>query len=112
MNTRAPTGERPGRVEVEGFETADAVVIAIRDSGPGLPPEEEREKIFDLFYSTKEEGTGLGLAIANRFVEDHGGSITAENLQEGSEGIGGAVFTVYLPKVAPELEEAGDERWK
>src|SRR5205085_212856 len=53
-----------------------AVLVAVRDSGPGLTPE-QRAKMFEPFYTTKTHGTGLGLAIARRLVEAHGGRIEA-----------------------------------
>ena len=52
----------------------EACRIAIRDYGPGMPPE-VREKAFDAFFTTKHRGTGLGLPIARRIVEAHGGQI-------------------------------------
>jgi len=69
----------------------DAVTIRIEDSGPGIP-EEILEKIFEPFYSIKEEGSGLGLSIAKRIIEDHGGEISA-----GSREGKGAVFSIVLP---------------
>lgn len=97
---------RGGFVEIAGFQTPDAVAVAIRDSGPGLS-EEARHRVFDLFYSTKEGGTGLGLPIANRIAEDHGGHLTVENSSSG-----GAVFTFYLPRTAAAVSgEADDRRW-
>jgi signal transduction histidine kinase len=65
--------------------------IDIEDEGPGLAPDMV-ERIFEPFVSTKDSGTGLGLAICRRIVEDHGGSIVAENRPHR-----GAVFTVRLP---------------
>ncbi|HUP46894.1 MAG TPA: ATP-binding protein, partial [Thermoanaerobaculia bacterium] len=71
-----------GRVRL-GSETVDSrVVISIEDNGPGVPPE-ALQKIFDPYFSTKSSGTGLGLAIARKAVEEHGGTITAENLNPG-----------------------------
>jgi signal transduction histidine kinase len=69
----------------------DAVTIRIEDSGPGIPVE-ILEKIFEPFYSIKEEGSGLGLSIAKRIIEDHGGEISA-----GSKEGKGAVFSIVLP---------------
>jgi signal transduction histidine kinase len=65
----------------------------ISDTGTGIAAE-NLEKIFDPFYTTKDigQGTGLGLAVAYRIVEEHGGTIEAEN-----NPAGGATFTVYLP---------------
>lgn len=85
-----------GLIEVEAdVETTSAstpqAVLRIADTGPGLPPH-LGERIFDPFVSSKETGTGLGLSICRRIVEEHGGTITAENRPTG-----GAVFTIRLP---------------
>ena len=80
-----------GRVEVETFAEKNEVGIAVSDSGPGVA-EDEREKIFEVFYTTKRGGTGLGLNIAKRIAEEHGGGIA---LEESS--LGGARFVVRLP---------------
>ena len=58
------------------------VVIEVEDNGPGVEPE-LLPKIFDPYFSTKTTGTGLGLAIARKAVEEHGGTISAENLNPG-----------------------------
>jgi len=55
---------------------APEVVIAVRDSGPGLEPE-GRERLFEAFYTTKPHGLGLGLAISRRIIEAHGGRLWA-----------------------------------
>ena len=67
------------------------VVIRVSDNGPGIP-DAIQDKLFDPFFSTKEEGTGLGLSIAARIVEEHGGWLDLES-QEGQ----GAIFTITLP---------------
>ena len=69
------------------------VVMQFEDTGPGIAPE-ILDKIFEPFFTTKApgEGTGLGLSVAYGIIQQHGGSITAEN----SAG-GGALFTVVLP---------------
>jgi len=71
----------------------DKVRIEFKDSGPGIP-EYVLPNIFLPFYTTKDagEGTGLGLSVAYRIVENHGGKISAYNLQEW-----GACFVVELP---------------
>lgn len=66
--------------------------IRVIDDGPGVPPE-DRERIFDPFYTTKPDGTGLGLFISRRTVEDHGGTLTCETAPGGK----GAAFVVKLP---------------
>jgi signal transduction histidine kinase len=65
--------------------------IAITDPGSGIPPE-EKEKIFEPFYTTKEGGTGLGLSIVHKIVENHSGVIKVE-----SEMGKGSTFTIFLP---------------
>ncbi|UCF79616.1 MAG: PAS domain-containing protein [Candidatus Eiseniibacteriota bacterium] len=67
------------------------VVVTFRDTGRGIP-EENLDRVFVPFFTTRSMGTGLGLSISLRIVRDHGGTITAENSKEG-----GAVFTVTLP---------------
>jgi signal transduction histidine kinase len=49
-------------------------VVSVLDQGPGIAPE-NRERIFDPFFSTREDGTGLGLAIASRLMDEHRGYI-------------------------------------
>ncbi len=66
-------------------------VLEVRDSGPGVPTSIQ-DKIFQPFFSTKEEGTGLGLSIAARIVEEHGGRLEVTS-QEGQ----GATFRITLP---------------
>jgi signal transduction histidine kinase len=67
------------------------VRIQIQDNGPGIPASMQ-EKIFQPFFSNKEEGTGLGLSIAARIVEEHGGTIGVK-----SRSREGATFTILLP---------------
>ncbi len=67
-------------------------IVSIEDNGPGVRPE-DKDRIFDLFYSTRGGGTGLGLPIAARILEAHGGSITVE-----SEPGKGARFILKLPR--------------
>jgi signal transduction histidine kinase len=56
--------------------TAPEVVIAVRDSGPGLEPQ-SLDRLFAAFYTTKPQGLGLGLAISRRIIEAHGGRLWA-----------------------------------
>lgn len=69
--------------------------LEITDSGPGVR-EEEREKIFAPFYTTKTKGTGLGLALSRRYVEAHNGRIFVENACK-MEGLSGAKFIIEFP---------------
>jgi two-component system NtrC family sensor kinase len=79
----------------------NSVEIEIRDTGPGIPPE-NIDKIFEPFFTTKEvgRGTGLGLAIAYGIVERHHGRIWAESkLGEGTSFF----VRIPIPEVAPEM---------
>ena len=67
------------------------VVIAVGDSGPGIP-DAYREKVFYPFFTTKERGSGVGLASAQKVVASHGGTIGLE-----SKVGAGASFRVHLP---------------
>jgi signal transduction histidine kinase len=73
-------------------EGQPALRVAIKDNGPGLTPE-QRQKIFQPFYTTKRQGTGLGMAIARRIVEAHGGQIVV-----GNGAAGGAEILITLPR--------------
>ncbi len=66
-------------------------VVEIEDTGPGFAPE-VLSRVFSPFCSTKADGTGLGLAISKRIVEEHGGTIAAENPPAG-----GARLSIRLP---------------
>jgi len=110
-NAREAIGEQ-GLVTVRTRETDDWVEIDVVDNGGGAATENE-EKVFEVFFSTKDQGTGLGLGIARRIVEEHGGELVLEN-HPGR----GARFIVRLPKVkilefartdaAPAQESGGD----
>jgi signal transduction histidine kinase len=69
------------------------VFIDIRDTGPGIPPE-VRDKIFNLYYTTKSQGSGIGLAQAFRAVQFHNGRI-----QLDTEVGKGTCFRILLPRV-------------
>lgn len=79
--------------ETEEFtETSGPMmIIQVSDNGPGIP-EAMQDKVFQPFYSNKEEGTGLGLSIAARIIQEHGGWIDLRST-EGQ----GATFIINLP---------------
>ena len=67
------------------------VVVAVQDSGPGVPPE-HLERVFNSFYTTKPSGTGMGLSICRSIVDAHGGRMWAEANEPR-----GAIFQFTLP---------------
>ncbi len=83
---------------------AGRAVVTLLDNGPGM---KDPRKVFDHFYTTKEigKGTGLGLSITYAIVQDHGGTIAADNRPEG-----GACFTVTLPLSARDRMRAAAVR--
>ena len=80
-----------GRVFVRAYATAGAGFVEVRDNGPGVP-EENWERVFDPYYTSRAEGTGLGLAIVKKVVLEHGGEVRLDRAPEG-----GARFTIELP---------------
>jgi signal transduction histidine kinase len=75
---------------------ATTVCCAVEDNGPGVAAEHVG-RLFDSFFTTKDNGMGMGLPICRSIVESHGGQIGAEGL--GAEG--GARFWFTLPVSAP-----------
>ena len=94
----------PGSVSVRLEQTENKIILAVRDSGLGIAPEEQ-SKIFERFYrvdkarSRAQGGAGLGLSIAQWIVAQHGGSIKVESrMGAGSE------FRVELPKIGAPVQ--------
>ncbi len=84
-------------MEVEGGEITlsssydeDYVQVVVADTGPGIPPE-ATGKIFDPFYSTRDDGTGLGLTIVHRIIDAHDGHIEVDSTSDGT------TFIVEIP---------------
>lgn len=80
-----------GTLTLTTGEGADGVWFSINDTGGGIP-QDQINRIFEPFYTTKAKGTGLGLMIVQRIVRDHGGRIELESrVDEGTQ------FRVWLP---------------
>lgn len=91
-------GIRPCRMADGGVR--DMVVMAVRDSGPGFPPE-TAERLCNPFFTTRAAGTGLGLSIVQRIVDAHGGRLSLRN-EVGDEGVvRGAVVELMLLRAGP-----------
>ena len=80
-----------GTLTVQTGETSDDVWASVTDTGGGIP-QEQINRIFEPFYTTKKKGSGLGLMIVQRIVRAHGGRIEVES-QVGR----GTTFRVWLP---------------
>jgi signal transduction histidine kinase len=88
-----------GRVTLRAAPVDRGVLVSVRDTGPGIPPE-HLPRIFDRFYKADAarsgtpvpSGSGLGLSIVQAIVRRHGGEVSASNAPDG-----GAVFQVWLP---------------
>lgn len=92
---QALVGIEKGRIELAtGADGAGGVRFSIRDTGPGIAPE-DIGRVFDGFFTTKADGMGIGLAVCQSIIATHGGEIAAANHDEG-----GASFHFSLPPIA------------
>jgi len=80
-----------GTLTIQTGETSDDVWVSVTDTGGGIP-QEQINRIFEPFYTTKKKGSGLGLMIVQRIVRTHGGRIEVES-QVGR----GTTFRIWLP---------------
>lgn len=93
---------RGGTLTLATGENADGVWVSVADTGCGIP-QEQLNRIFEPFYTTKKKGTGLGLMIVQRIIRAHGGRIELES------HVGrGTTFRLWLPlhERKPRLLEA------
>jgi len=96
-----------GRILVEALQDNDRLCLTVSDQGPGIPVE-ERERIFDMFYTAARgdrggQGTGLGLAICQGMVGAHGGQVLVSDA-EGGQGTRIALCLPLHPPPGPHSE--------
>jgi PAS domain S-box-containing protein len=91
---QAMAGAQARVLTVRGEAEGDAMVLSVRDTGPGVPPERQAQ-LFNAFYTTKPDGMGMGLSICRTIAQAHGGEITVASPPDG-----GAVFVLTLPCAA------------
>jgi signal transduction histidine kinase len=80
-----------GTLEVSVSIEGHTACVAVHDSGPGISVK-DMDRIFDPYFSTKQEGLGLGLPISKKIIEAHGGMLRA-----ASEQGRGSTFVIRLP---------------
>ncbi|MBI5300772.1 MAG: PAS domain S-box protein [Chloroflexi bacterium] len=83
-----------GELSITASAEADTIVITFDNDGPHIPPD-ILPHVFEPFFTTKENGSGLGLPVSQSIVQQHGGTLTVENLGATQ----GVRFTVRLPLV-------------
>jgi signal transduction histidine kinase/HAMP domain-containing protein len=83
-----PTG---GTLTLRAFASAQAAVLQVQDTGPGISPE-IRDKIFNLYFTTKKSGSGIGLALTYRAMQLHNGALDLD-----MEAKQGTTFRFMLP---------------
>ena len=82
--------KKGGHLRVSVSHQVDAVAIEVADTGPGIPPE-VRDKVFQLYFTTKERGSGIGLAMTYRAVQLHNGTV------DFASDSGGTKFRLQFP---------------
>jgi signal transduction histidine kinase len=92
-----------GELTIVGRRTDSSVDIEVRDQGSGIPAE-IREKIFNLYFTTKKAGSGIGLAMTYRVMQLHNGEVEFDS-QSGR----GTIFRLRFPALEPSRAEAPSE---
>ena len=87
----------PRELLISTEQNQNGVLVAVRDSGPGIDPE-HLERVFEAFYTTKSSGVGMGLSICRSIIDAHGGRLWADANEPR-----GAVFQFTLPGAEKEL---------
>jgi len=83
----------PGKGEIilKTEKSGNGILITIMDTGIGIP-DEEKEKVFEPFFTKKQRGTGLGLAVVKKIIDNHRGEIKITDRENG-----GTAFSLWLP---------------
>lgn len=84
-------GRQGGALRLVVRRDARHAILEVADTGPGIP-EGVRDRVFDLFFTTRPDGTGLGLATVKKIIESHGGTVAVAHT-----GADGTAFRIELP---------------
>jgi len=79
-----------GEITLKTEKSRNGILITVMDNGIGIP-DEEKERVFEPFFTKKEKGTGLGLAVVKKIIDNHQGEIKITD-----RGGGGAIFSIWL----------------
>ena len=91
VNNAVQAMPKGGKLTIHAYKEVNDVMIAVKDTGVGIP-EEAKSKLFTPLFTTKSKGQGFGLAVIKRMTEALGGTVSFES-QEGK----GTTFTIRLP---------------
>jgi two-component system, NtrC family, nitrogen regulation sensor histidine kinase NtrY len=94
LSEQTESGSRK-QIVVQLRRTEGAVIVEVGDTGPGFP-ENDRERLFEPYYTTRTRGTGLGLAIVKKIMEEHQGKVELETRPSG-----GALVHLVFPVASP-----------
>ena len=83
-----------GKLLIQSKRQGENLIILIKDSGPGIPADQEN-KIFSYYFTTKENGGGVSLALSQRIIEEMGGTISFDSKHRQ-----GVTFLIQLPKAS------------
>ena len=88
-------GDRPRQLVIRTQAPPDRVCLSVEDAGVGIDPE-RAERLFEAFYTTKNDGMGIGLSVSRAIIEGHKGTLRA-----ASNPGPGATFSFSIPRTAP-----------